>query len=43
VQEAFLLSRALPNASLLVLPQVRHPFQSMNLNLLLPVMQDFHQ
>jgi pimeloyl-ACP methyl ester carboxylesterase len=43
VQEAFLLSRALPNASLLVLPQVRHPFQSMNLNPLLPVMQDFHQ
>ena len=43
VQEAFLLSRALPNASLLVLPQVRHPFQSINLNPLLPVMQDFHQ
>jgi len=43
VQEAFLLSRALPNASLLVLPQVRHPFQSMNLNLLLPIMKEFHK
>ena len=43
VQEAFLLSRALPNASLLVLPQVRHPFQSINLIPLLPVMQDFHR
>ena len=43
VQEAFLLSRTLPNAALVVLPQVRHPFQSINLNPLLPVMQDFHQ
>ncbi len=43
VQEAFLLSRALPKASLLVLPQARHPFQSMNLNLLLPIMKEFHQ
>ena len=43
VQEAYLLSRALPNGALLVLPQTRHPFQSINLNPLLPVMQDFHQ
>ena len=42
VQEAYLLSRALPKGALLVLPQVRHPFQSIKLIPLLPVMQEFH-
>lgn len=43
VQEAFVLSRALPEASLFVIPQGRHPFQSINRNPLLAVMRDFHQ
>lgn len=43
VQEAYLLSRALPNGSLLVMPQVHHPFQSVNPDPLLPVMFNFHK
>lgn len=43
VQEAFRLSRALPNGSLLVMPGVQHPFRSAGLLPLLPVMETFHQ
>ncbi len=40
--EAFRLSRALPNGELLVLPNTRHPLQTVRLVPLLPMMQAFH-
>ncbi|MFZ1399782.1 MAG: alpha/beta hydrolase [Candidatus Promineifilaceae bacterium] len=40
--EAFRLSRALPNGQLLVLPNTRHPLQTVSLVPLLPMMQVFH-
>lgn len=40
--EAFRLSRALPNGQLLVLPNTRHPLQTVGLVPLLPMMQVFH-
>lgn len=40
--EAFRLSRALPNGALLVLPNTRHPMQTVHLSPLLPMMQAFH-
>ncbi|MCA9917296.1 MAG: alpha/beta fold hydrolase [Anaerolineales bacterium] len=40
--EAFRLSRALPNGALLVLPNTRHPLQTVRLVPLLPMMQVFH-
>ncbi|MBK8902714.1 MAG: alpha/beta hydrolase [Anaerolineaceae bacterium] len=40
--EAFRLSRALPNGELLVLPNTRHPLQTVRLVPLLPMMQTFH-
>ena len=40
--EAFRLSRALPNGELLVLPNTRHPLQTVRLVPLLPMMQIFH-
>lgn len=43
VQEAFRLSHAMKNASLLVMPDVRHPFRSLDLIPLLPVMEKFHR
>ena len=43
VQEAYLLSRAFPDASLLVLPNVRHPFQSIKPSPFIPAMQGFHK
>jgi len=43
VQEAFRLSRALPNGSLLVLPGVQHPFRTLDPALLSPVMEAFHR
>lgn len=43
VQEAFRLSRALPNGSLLVLPGVQHPFQSLGLTPMLQIMEVFHR
>jgi pimeloyl-ACP methyl ester carboxylesterase len=41
--EAQRLSRVLPNADLIVLPGVRHPFQSLREIPILPMMQAFHQ
>lgn len=41
--EAFRLSRALPKGQLLVLPNTRHPLQTVHLVPLLPMMQTFHQ
>lgn len=43
VREAQRLSRELPTGSLLVLPGVRHPIQSLNLVPMLQVMQTFHK
>lgn len=43
VQEAFRLSRALPNGSLLVLPGVQHPLRTLGLTPMVPVMEAFHQ
>lgn len=43
VQEAFRLSHAFEQGSLLVLPGVRHAIQSLDLVPLLPVMEEFHQ
>lgn len=43
LNEAQRLSRTLPNGSLIVLPGVRHPFQTVRLIPLLPMMQEFHQ
>ena len=43
VQEAYRLSHTLENASLLVMPGVRHPFRSLDLVPLLPVMEKFHR
>jgi pimeloyl-ACP methyl ester carboxylesterase len=40
--EAFRLSRALPHGQLLVLPNTRHPLQTVKLVPLLPMMQSFH-
>lgn len=40
--EAFRLSRALPHGQLLVLPNTRHPMQTVRLVPLLPMMQAFH-
>jgi pimeloyl-ACP methyl ester carboxylesterase len=40
--EAFRLSRTLPHGELLVLPNTRHPFQTVRLVPLLPMMQAFH-
>ncbi|MCB8927588.1 MAG: alpha/beta hydrolase [Ardenticatenaceae bacterium] len=40
--EAFRLSRALPQGELLVLPNTRHPLQTVRLIPLLPMMQAFH-
>ena len=40
--EAFRLSRALPHGELLVLPNTRHPLQTVRLIPLLPMMQAFH-
>lgn len=40
--EAFRLSRALPQGELLVLPNTRHPLQTVRLVPLLPMMQTFH-
>lgn len=40
--EAFRLSRALPQGELLVLPNTRHPLQTVRLVPLLPMMQVFH-
>ena len=42
LQEALRLSRAAPNGALVVLPDVRHPFLTVNLIPLLPTMQAFH-
>lgn len=41
--EAQRLSRVLPNCDLIVLPGVRHPFQSLREVPILPMMQVFHQ
>lgn len=41
--EAQRLSRVLPNGHLIVLPAVRHPFQSLKEIPILPMMQDFHK
>jgi pimeloyl-ACP methyl ester carboxylesterase len=40
--EAYRLSRALPHGEMLVLPNTRHPLQTVRLVPLLPMMQDFH-
>lgn len=40
--EAFRLSRALPQGELIVLPNTRHPLQTVRLVPLLPMMQIFH-
>lgn len=40
--EAFRLSRALPHGQLFVLPNTRHPLQTVHLIPLLPMMQSFH-
>ena len=40
--EAFRLSRTLPHGELLVLPNTRHPLQTVRLVPLLPTMQQFH-
>lgn len=41
--EALRLSRVLPNSGLLVLPNTRHPFNTVSLVPLLPMMQYFHR
>ncbi len=43
VQEAFRLSRALPDGRLLVLPGVQHPFRALDPGPLLAVMTAFHR
>ena len=43
IAEAQRLSRLLPRGELLVLPGVRHPFQTVRLIPLLPMMQHFHK
>lgn len=43
IAEAQRLSRLLPRGELLVLPGVRHPFQTVRLIPLLPMMQHFHR
>ncbi|MFN2224422.1 MAG: alpha/beta fold hydrolase [Candidatus Promineifilaceae bacterium] len=43
VQEAFRLSRALPNGNLLVLPGVQHPFRTLAPALLLPMIEAFQR
>ena len=40
--EAYRLSRALPQGGMLVLPNTRHPLQTVRLVPLLPMMKDFH-
>ncbi len=42
VSEALRLSRGMPQGQLLVLPNVRHPFQSVRLIPMLPMIQSFH-
>ncbi len=42
VSEALRLSRGIPQGQLLVLPNVRHPFQTVRLIPMLPMMQSFH-
>jgi pimeloyl-ACP methyl ester carboxylesterase len=42
LSEASRLSRVLPKGELIVLPGVRHPFQSIRFMPLLPMMQEFH-
>lgn len=42
VAEALTLSRALPNGSLIVLPNVKHPLPGVPLTPLLPMMLEFH-
>jgi pimeloyl-ACP methyl ester carboxylesterase len=42
VSEALRLSRGIPQGQLLVLPNVRHPFQTVRLVPMLPMMQSFH-
>ncbi len=42
VSEALRLSRDMPQGQLLVLPNVRHPFQTVRLIPMLPMMQSFH-
>lgn len=42
LRETFRLSRAIPNGELLVLPNTRHPLQTVRLVPLLPMMQVFH-
>jgi pimeloyl-ACP methyl ester carboxylesterase len=42
VSEALRLSRGMPQGQLLVLPTVRHPFQTVRLIPMLPTMQSFH-
>ncbi|MCZ7669946.1 MAG: alpha/beta hydrolase [Chloroflexi bacterium] len=43
LNEAQRLSRTLPNGSLIVLPGVHHPFQTIRPIPLLPMMQEFHK
>ena len=43
LNEAQRLSRTLPNGSLIVLPGVHHPFQTLRSIPLLPMMQEFHK
>jgi pimeloyl-ACP methyl ester carboxylesterase len=43
VQEAFRLSQAIPSGNLLVLPGVQHPFRTLGLVPLVPVMESFHR
>jgi pimeloyl-ACP methyl ester carboxylesterase len=43
LNEAQRLSRTLPHGSLIVLPGVRHPFQTLKTIPLLPMMQEFHK
>ncbi len=43
LNEAQRLSRTLPHGSLIVLPGVRHPFQTLHPIPLLPMMQEFHK
>jgi pimeloyl-ACP methyl ester carboxylesterase len=43
VQEAYRLSRALQDGSLLILPGVQHPFRTLGLTPMLPIMEEFHR
>jgi len=43
LNEAQRLSRMLPNGRLLVLPGVRHPYQTIPVVPLIPMMQEFHR